>query len=205
MFRAPGCSTSAICVMLPLASFTPAMMLGTSHRRARVEGSRLAAGSAGNVVENDWLVDGFGDGAEMAILAFLRGLVVVGRSGEDRVHARPRSDFFRFGHCFLRGVRGRAGHDGHASGGDFDGHVDHVQPFVVRERGRLAGGAARNQKVNSGFDLPCDQIAQSSFIHGAVGSKRRHEGSTTSSELHGIRITPSERRCICSLMPGTAS
>ncbi len=36
----------------------------------------------------------------------------------------------------------------------------------------------------------------------AVGSERRHQRSTTSSELHGFRITPNERRCICVIDAG---
>src|SRR5208337_4948878 len=47
----------------------------------------VRAAAAWNVVENDRLVDGFGDRAEMAILTFLRRLVVIGRCRKDRVYA----------------------------------------------------------------------------------------------------------------------
>src|SRR5450755_3712747 len=86
-------------------------------------GFEIGAGAAGNVVENEGLVDGLGDGAEMPVLALLRGLVVIRRGGEDGVHTGARRDFFGFGYSLLRGVGSGAGYDWNASGNDFDGDV----------------------------------------------------------------------------------
>ena len=49
-------------------------------------GLQVDAGAAGNIVKNDGISGGFGDGAEVLELALLGGLVVVGRGGEDGVH-----------------------------------------------------------------------------------------------------------------------
>jgi hypothetical protein len=46
-----------------------------------------------DVVQHQRLGGGFGDGLEMLINAFLRGLVVVGRRGQDVVDAGTRRDF----------------------------------------------------------------------------------------------------------------
>ena len=90
---------------------------------------------------------------------------------------------------FVRGVGRGSGDDGDASGYDFDGGVDDVQPFVVGERGRLAGGAAGNKKIDSRFDLPRDQIAQGCVVDGAILMKGSYEGGATATELHRNRIT----------------
>ena len=58
---------------------------GQPRQRA---GFDVRAGAARDVVKNERLVHGFGDGAEVPVLAFLRGLVVVGRRGED-AHSLP--------------------------------------------------------------------------------------------------------------------
>jgi hypothetical protein len=126
----------------------------------------------------------------MAVLAFLRRLVVVRRCREDRTHARARRNFFGFGYGVVCGIRRRTRHDGDASGGDFDGDVNHAQPLVVSERGSFASSAAGNQEVDARFDLPGDQITKRSFIDSAVGGERRDQSCTTASELHGARITP---------------
>jgi hypothetical protein len=58
----------------------------------------------------------------------------------------------------------------------------------VGERGSLAGGAAGNQKINPGLDLPCDQIAQGRVVEGTILMKGSYEGSATATELHRNRI-----------------
>ncbi len=171
------------------AGFLDAHDVGNLGEARQGCGFEVGGGASGHVVENDGLVaDGFGNGFEMAVLAFLRGLVVVGRGGEDGVDSGARGDFFGFLDCVVRGVRRGSGDDGDASGGDFDGGVDHVEPFVVGERGRLAGGAAGNEKINAGLDLPRDQIAQGCVVDGAILMKRSYECGATATELHRNRI-----------------
>ena len=161
--------------------------LGQSRQRG---GFEVRGGASGHVVKNDRLVaHGLGNGLEMAVLAFLRGLVVVRRRGEDGVDSGARGNFFRLLDRVVRRVGRRSGDDGHAPGRDFDGRVDYVQPLVVRERGRLAGGAAGNQKINAGLDLPRDQIAQGSVVDRTILMKRSYQCSATSTELHRNKIT----------------
>src|SRR5437016_4324434 len=64
----------------------------------------VGAGTSGNVVKNDWLLDRLGNGAEMAILAFLCGFVVIGRGGENCVYPRTRRGLLRFRHRFVSRV-----------------------------------------------------------------------------------------------------
>ncbi len=124
----------------------------------------------------------------MAVLAFLRGLVVVRVRREDGVDTRARGEFFRFFYRLVRRVRGCAGNDGDASGGDFDGRVDDVQPFVVRESRSLAGGAAGDEEIDARFDLPRDQIAQGGVVDGAVLMKRSDQSGAASTKLHRDKI-----------------
>src|SRR6266567_3773060 len=152
-------------------------------------GFEVGGGAAGNVVKDDRLVaDGFGDGREVTILTFLRWLVVVGGRGEDGVDSGARGDFFGSLDRVVRGVGSGAGDDGNASGGDLDRGVDHVQPFVVGEGWSLAGGATGYEKINTGFDLPGDQVAQGCVVNGTVLMKRSDECGATATELHRNKI-----------------
>jgi hypothetical protein len=161
--------------------------LGQSRQRG---GFKVRGGAAGHVVENDrFVADGLGDGFEMAVLAFLRGLVVVRRRGEDGADSGACGDLFRLLDRVVRRVRSRSGDDGDASGHNFDRGIDHVQPFVVGERGRLAGGAARNQKINARLDLPRNQIAQGCVVDRTILMKRSYQCGATATELHRNKIT----------------
>ncbi len=124
----------------------------------------------------------------MPILALLRGLVVVRRSGENGIDPRPLGNFFGFFHGIVSGVRCRARQDGYAPRHDLDSRVDHVQPFIVHESRRLARGSAGNQKIYAGLHLPRHQIAQGSIINRAILMKRSDQRGTTATELHGNKI-----------------
>src|SRR5579872_3543242 len=159
---------------------------GKTRQRCRF---KIRSGASGDVVEDHrFVADGFGDRLEMAILAFLRGLVVVRRGREDRVDARTLGEFFGFGNGIVRGIGGCARHDRDASRGDFDGGVDDMQPFVVRESRSFAGGAAGNKEINAGFDLPGDEIAQGYVVDGAILMKGRYKSGATSTKLHRDKI-----------------
>ena len=131
-------------------------------------GLDVDAGAAGDVVEHDGLIDGFGDGLEVLVLALLGGLVVVGRGGEDGVDALDFGGFGGFADGLGGGVGGCTGDDGDASGGDLDGDLDDLAPFVVREGGSFSGGSAGNQEVDSGFDLPGYERAQRFVIDRSI-------------------------------------
>src|SRR5436309_842665 len=75
--------------------------VGQPRQRTRLD---VGAGTSGNVVKNDWLLDRLGNGAEMAILAFLCGFVVIGRGGENCVYPRTRRGLLRFHHRFVSRV-----------------------------------------------------------------------------------------------------
>ena len=88
------------------------------------------AAAAGNAVENDRKFGGFCDGAEVAVKALGRGLVVVGGDDEGAV----RAGFFGVlgeGDGFVGGIGPGAADNFDPSGGDIDGGLDDVAVFVV--------------------------------------------------------------------------
>ena len=56
-------------------------------------------------------------------------------------------------------VRSAAGDDRHPAPGDLDRDLDHPAMLVGRERRRLAGRSARNQRIDALGDLPLDELA----------------------------------------------
>jgi hypothetical protein len=88
----------------------------------------------------------------------------------------------------VRGVGSCSGDNGHAAGCHFDGGVDDVEPLIARECWSLAGGAAGNEEVDAGVDLPRDQVAQSGVVDGAILMKGSDEGGAASTELHRDKI-----------------
>src|SRR6185437_17040421 len=101
------------------------------------------------------------------IEAFLRGLVVVGRNGEDAGDI----EFLKLGdqvNDFLRVVAASAGEHGDAAARLFYGDLHYAQMLVVRERRTLAGRAAGAQEVDPGINLAPDEDAQGFFVQRAV-------------------------------------
>ena len=86
--------------MLPEASLTPTMLsiCGEARERRRFD---VHAGAALHAVDDDRQRHGGGDGLVVLVEAFLRGLVVIGRDGENAVDAeafelaRQLDDFAR--------------------------------------------------------------------------------------------------------------
>jgi hypothetical protein len=106
------------------------------------------------------------------VLAFLRGLVVVGHHlqlavGADLLGEARQLD--RFGGR----IGAAAGHDGHAAGGLFDRHADDFLVLLDVHRGRFAGGADHADAVGAFGDVPVDQLAQRGVVHAAVVVHRR--------------------------------
>src|SRR5581483_7754426 len=115
---------------------------------------QVGAGAAGDVVEEDGQLDGFGDGAEVLELAFLSGLVVVGVGGEDAGEAVDARELFGVGDGLVGGVVRGSGEDGDAAGGGGDGDFDDAEPLLLGERGGLARGADGHEQVYAVGDLP---------------------------------------------------
>src|SRR5271166_5140281 len=134
----------------------------------------------------------------MLIDTLLRGLVVVGRGGQNIVNARARRDFLRLGDGFARVVRRGASHDGHTTVGGLDGQVNHAQPLVVQESRRLAGSAAWDQEVDAGLHLPAHQVAQGGLINASILLEGSYEGGAASTQFHDNRIILYKRNCIAS-------
>ena len=161
--------TLAVSPGFPAASLMPTMVGTSLARRTSRCGVDLAAGATGDVVDHHGQVRGGGDGAEVGLEAGLRRTVVVRRHDEQAVDAgggRPLAE--------LAGVAGVV-----AAGAGDERHVDggaHRRPevdlLVVRERGRLAGGAGQHEPVAAVVDEPAGQA------HGAVEVERRRRRGT---------------------------
>src|SRR5213080_1182025 len=76
-----------------------------------------------------------------------------------------------------------------AAGREFDSNIDYIQPLVMGERRRFTRRAAGDEKIDSGFNLPRNKVAQGSVVNCAILTKGSNEGGTTSSELHETKIT----------------
>ena len=120
----------------------------------------------------------------MLELPFLRGLVVIGRGGEDDVHARHCSNGLGFFDCLGSRVGSCASDDRNPAAGNFDGDLNHSQPLFAGERGSFAGGAAGHEEVNSRLDLPCNQGTQRWLIQRAIAPKGRDQRSAASMKPH---------------------
>ena len=123
--------------------------------------------AARHVVQDDGNVDGFGDGLEVLVHAFLGRTVVVRHHLQDSIGAR----FFRIARQFDglgRGVASGAGDDRNASLGMFDGQLDQFAVFFHADCCRFARRANDDDAVRTLGDMPVDQLAQTWKVQTAV-------------------------------------
>src|SRR5579872_604227 len=124
----------------------------------------------------------------MSILSFLRGFVVVGRRSKYCIHTLTTRRLSCFRHRLSCGVRGCACDDWHSARCNFHDKINYPQPFMVRKGRRFCGRTTSDNKIDSGFDLPCDELAQDGFIDRTILLKRRDKCSSTSAEFHFTKI-----------------
>ena len=122
----------------------------------------------------------------MLVLAFLRGLVVVGHDLQLRVGADLLGELGQFD-GFGGGVRAATGHDGHALGGLLHSHADDLAVFFDIHRGRFARGAHHADAVGALGDVPVDQFAQGGVVHATVLVHGGDEGDDAAGKRHGGR------------------
>ena len=77
-------------------------------------------------------------------------------------------------------VTARAGEHGHPPGRRFHDQLHHAPLLGTREGRALAGGAARNEEVDTRVDLARRQTLHGWLVHGPVGRERRHQCRSTS-------------------------
>src|SRR3981081_2654748 len=64
-----------------------------------------------------------------------------------------------------------------------------MQPFIAVKSRRLASGAAGNEEIDPGLDLPGDQVAQGVIVDGAVLSERSYKCRATATQVHVHKIS----------------
>src|SRR5208337_3744120 len=149
--------------------------------REALDGGRLDvdAGAALHAVQNDGEADGFGDGLEMLVEALLRGLVVVGRDGENAVGAEVR-ELARERDHFGGVVTAGTGENRHFALREFHGDLDDAQMFLMGERRAFSRGATRHKKSDARGNLALDQRAQRGFIQRTIAAKGSDERGASS-------------------------
>ena len=110
----------------------------------------VAAGTAGNIVNDQGLGSYIRNGGIVGDETFLGGLVVVGRHCQQTVGAVVAGALGEVDD--MLGVVGAyAGHHGDTAIHPTDGEADHFLAFFGGEGGTLAGGAYGNQGVDTVF------------------------------------------------------
>src|SRR5262249_30180711 len=140
-------------------------------------------------VDDDRQRRAVGDRAKVLEEALLRRLVVVGRHRQETVRAGPAHVFGKMDH-FARVVAAGAGEDRHAAAGLLDQSLDRPEPLLVRERRALAGGAARDQEVNAGVDLPAAEATDGRLVEVAGAGERCDQRRADSGEWRAHEMPP---------------
>src|SRR5690606_5446005 len=136
---------------------------------------QVGAGAAGHVVQHDRQVaGGFGDGAEVLVLPFLPGLVVVRHHLQLAVGADLAREL-RQGDRLGGRVAATAGHHRHPAGSLLDRDADDLAVLLDADRRRLAGGANHADAVRALGHMPVDKFAQRVVINAAVVVHGRDE------------------------------
>ena len=136
----------------------------------RFDGNFDAAAS-GNGIEHDRLVRRGSDFGEMAVDAFLPGLVVI----RSDVEKSLRAELFRLAreqNRLVRGVGARSREHGNAARGELDRLRDDFEMLFVRQRRRFAGRSDGKDAVNAADDLEIHEFLQVGIIDRAVPHRR---------------------------------
>ena len=175
---------SMICRRSPLASLMPAhvRMLGQRERRG---GQQVDARCGrGRCRGRPGRVEASATARKWRAEPVLRGLVVVGRGGEDAVDAEG-AHAPGLVHGAAGVVAGRAGHHRHPAGGGLDHRRDDLLALAVVHGLRLAGGAAGHEEVDAFGDLPLDERAERPKVERAVlGERRDQRGAAALEACH---------------------
>ena len=143
----------------------------------------IGDGAARYVVEhNGQIADGFGDGPEVPVLAFLRRLVVVGNDLQLRIGANASGELGELDGFFGR-IGAAASHDRHAAFGLLDRYANDFAVLFDVDRRRFAGGADHAEAIRAFVDVPVDDATQCGVIDTAVVVHRRNERDDAACQL----------------------
>ena len=145
--------------------------LREAHHRVVLQ---IGDGARRHVVQDHRQVDGLRDLAEVAVLAFLRRLVVVRHHGQ----ACGRAGLLRrFGQLDRLGGRIAAGSRNHGDApvGMLDRDADQLLVLLDVHRRRFAGGADHHDAVGALGDMPVDQAPEARHVEATVLVHRRDD------------------------------
>ena len=133
----------------------------------------------GHVVENQRQFDGFGNGAEVAVQAFLCRLVVIGHDRKMRLRAGFPRKAGKFD-GFLRGIAAGAGDDGQTPGDVVDGKANQLAVFFHGHGGRFTRGADDDDGVRAFGNVQVKELGEGLAVQRAVckhGRDDRDDGT----------------------------
>ena len=154
-------------------------------------GLQVAAGAAGDVVQDHGHGGSVGNGGEVLVKAVLSGLVVVGGHHQNGVRAHFAGGL-GVGKNVLGVVGAGAGDDGNPLCHLLYGVGDDLLLIFRLDGGVLAGGAHDHQGVDAVFNLEFDEATQGFVVNGAVRGHGGDNGGSHTGEncvLH-ILISP---------------
>ena len=122
-------------------------------------GLDVAARSGRNIVENNRQIDSIGDHVEMLDQTCLRGLVIIGRHGQQRVRAGSLRRLGKHDGGFGVVAAG-AGNNGDPAVDFLSDKGKHIAVLLLGQRRRLAGGTAGDDRVGAVGDMKLKQLLQ---------------------------------------------
>ena len=130
----------------------------------------LDATATRNAVKQDGQPGGPGDGREVLIHAFLRGLVVVRGHLERTIHTELLG-LLGQEDGLLRGIATGTRQHRQLAARKLHGQLDHLQVFVIIECRGLTGGSHGHDPIHPALDLGADQFLKGRFVQFSIAKR----------------------------------
>src|SRR5215216_6934015 len=127
-------------------------------------------GASGNVVNENWYVDGISNRSEVRVNAFLSGFIVIGHDDKCCIRAGILG-VARVTEGLLGAIGTGSGDDGHPSMGLLDSDLDDQLVLVFSKGRRFSCGSNRHNSRSTLPYLPINQLSERLLIYMAVGHR----------------------------------
>ena len=130
----------------------------------------LDAATTRDTVKQDGQPCGPGDGREVLIHAFLRGLVVVRGHLERAIHSQLLG-LLSQEDGLLRRIATRTRQDWQLAARKLHGQLDHLQVFVIIQCRRLTGGSHGHDAIHPALNLGANQFLKGRFVQFSIAKR----------------------------------